>query len=124
MVVRDDLEVWQRINVASFLISGVIAAAGPEAIGEPYLDGDDHAYLPLLVQPVLVFETTAGKLQTVRDRAERPVCRSRCTRERCSAPDMMPRIGLPCGPSRPLAWTLSGSPCGRRIRTRTPSSEG
>ena len=71
VVVRDDLEVWQRINVASFLISGVTAAAGPEAIGEPYLDGDDNAYLPLLVQPVLVFETTEGKLQTVRDRAER-----------------------------------------------------
>ena len=71
VVVRDDLAVWQRINVSSFLISGVTAAAGPEAIGEPYRDGDDQAYLPLLVQPVLVFEGTAVKLRTVRDRAER-----------------------------------------------------
>ncbi len=71
VVVRDDLAVWQRINVSSFLISGVTAAVGPGAIGEPYLDADDHAYLALLVQPVLVFEGTAEKLRTVRDRAER-----------------------------------------------------
>ena len=71
VVVRDDLAVWQRINVASFLISGVTAAAGPDAIGEMYLDADDQSYLALLVQPVLVFEGTAAKLRTVRDRAER-----------------------------------------------------
>jgi hypothetical protein len=70
VVVRDDLAVWQRINVSSFLISGVTAAAGPDAIGEPYLDADERSYLALLVQPVLVFEGTAAKLRTVRDRAE------------------------------------------------------
>jgi len=71
VVVRDDLAVWQRINVSSFLISGVTAAAGPDAIGETYLDADNQTYLALLVQPVLVFEGTAPKLRTVRDRAER-----------------------------------------------------
>ncbi len=71
IAVRDDLAVWQRINVASFLISGVVASAGPAAIGEPYLDGDGATYLPLPVQPVLVFEATAAKLRTVRERAER-----------------------------------------------------
>jgi hypothetical protein len=71
VVIRDDLAVWQRINVASFLISGVVAAAGPAAVGEPYLDADGASYLPLLVQPVLVFEATAAKLRTVRERAER-----------------------------------------------------
>jgi hypothetical protein len=71
VVVRDDLAVWQRLNVCAFLTSGVIAAAGPEAIGEDYLDGDGNRYLPLLVQPVLVLEAGAAKLQTVRERAER-----------------------------------------------------
>jgi hypothetical protein len=71
VVVRDDLATWQRLNVTAFLMSGLVASAGPEAIGEDYIDGDDRHYLPLLVQPVLVFEATAAKLKTVRERAER-----------------------------------------------------
>jgi hypothetical protein len=71
VVVSDDLAVWQRLNVTAFLMSGVTAQAGPEAIGEAYLDADGRRYLPLLVQPVLVFEAAAGKLRTARERAER-----------------------------------------------------
>jgi hypothetical protein len=71
VVVRDDLATWQRLNVVAFLISGVVGDAGAEAIGEPYRDADDREYLPLLVQPVLVLEATAGKLRTIRERAER-----------------------------------------------------
>ena len=71
VVVRDDLASWQRLNVTAFLISGVAAAAGAEAIGEDYLDADGNRYLPLLVQPVLVLEASGSKLQTVRERAIR-----------------------------------------------------
>jgi hypothetical protein len=71
IIVRDDLATWQRLNVTAFLMSGITAQAGPQAIGEDYVDGDDRAYLPLLVQPVLVFEANAAKLTTVRERAER-----------------------------------------------------
>ncbi len=71
IVVRDDLAGWQRLNVTAFLISGVAAAAGPDVIGEDYLDADGNRYLPLLVQPVLVLEASAPKLQTVRERAIR-----------------------------------------------------
>jgi len=71
VVVRDDLATWQRLNVTAFLISGVTARAGADAIGQDYLDADGRHYLPLLVQPVLVFEAGATKLQTVRERAER-----------------------------------------------------
>jgi hypothetical protein len=71
IVVRDDLEAWQRLNVTAFLMSGITAAAGPAAIGDPYRDADGRQYLPLLVQPVLVFETDGGKLTTMRERAER-----------------------------------------------------
>jgi hypothetical protein len=71
VVVRDDLAVWQRLNVTAFLMAGVTAQAGAEAIGEDYVDGDGRRYLPLLVQPVLVFESTGPKLKTVRERAER-----------------------------------------------------
>ena len=38
VVIRTDLEAWQKLNVASFLAGG-IAAAFPECIGEPYGDG-------------------------------------------------------------------------------------
>jgi hypothetical protein len=71
VVVRDDLELWQRLNVTAFLISGITARAGAQAIGEPYRDADDREYLPLLVQPILVLAATGPKLQTVRERAER-----------------------------------------------------
>jgi hypothetical protein len=71
VAVRDDLEVWQRLNVTAFLISGVAAAASAEAIGEDYLDADGNRYLPLLVQPVIVLEAGAEKLKTVRERAQR-----------------------------------------------------
>jgi hypothetical protein len=72
VVVRDDLAVWQRLNVCAFLMSGIAAAAGAAAIGAPYEDADGRTYLPLLVQPVLVLAAPdAGKLRTVRDRAER-----------------------------------------------------
>jgi hypothetical protein len=71
VVVRDDLATWQRLNVTAFLMSGVAAQAGPAAIGEDYVDGDGRRYLPLLVQPVLVFEASAEKLRTVHERAAR-----------------------------------------------------
>jgi hypothetical protein len=71
LVVRDDLAAWQRLNVTAFLMSGLTAQAGPEAIGEDYVDADGTRYLPLLVQPVLVYEADATKLQTVLSRAAR-----------------------------------------------------
>src|ERR1700760_1315248 len=71
VVVRDDLQPWQRLNVTAFLMSGITAQAGQDAIGDEYRDADDHTYLPLLVQPVLVFEAGAAKLRTLLERADR-----------------------------------------------------
>jgi hypothetical protein len=71
VIVRDDLATWQRLNVTAFLMSGITARAGMGAIGEPYLDADGREYLPLLVQPVLVFAADRSKLHTVRERAQR-----------------------------------------------------
>ena len=68
VVVRDDLFAWQRLNVTAFLVSGLVGAAEPEAIGEPYEDADGVAYLPLLVQPLLVFEASADQLRRARSR--------------------------------------------------------
>ncbi|MFJ3625106.1 DUF2000 family protein [Streptomyces albidoflavus] len=55
VLLRDDLAGWQRLNVTAFLVSG-LGTRHPEVIGEPYEDADSTAYLPMLRQPVLVFE--------------------------------------------------------------------
>jgi hypothetical protein len=70
LLVRDDLETWQRLNVTAFLSSG-IAAANPQLVGEPYADADDQSYLPLLGIPVLVFEGSKENLVAARERALR-----------------------------------------------------
>jgi hypothetical protein len=68
VVVRDDLESWQRLNVTAFLVSGVTAAF-PELVGEPYEDADGTAYLPILGQPVVVLEADATTLRAAHQRA-------------------------------------------------------
>jgi hypothetical protein len=69
VVVRDDLAAWQRLNVTGFLVSGIVSAAGERVVGDDYVDADGARYLPMLVQPLLVLEASAEKLQTVRRRA-------------------------------------------------------
>ena len=54
VVIRIDLEPWQKLNVAAFLTSG-IAAAFPQCIGEPYADGSGTPYLALIGQPILIY---------------------------------------------------------------------
>jgi hypothetical protein len=67
VIVRDDLPVWQRLNVCAFLVSGV-AAAVPELVGEAYEDGDGTKYLAMFGQPVLVFEAPADVLTAAHQR--------------------------------------------------------
>jgi hypothetical protein len=69
VVVRDDLAAWQRLNVCAFLVSGVVAGADERVVGPDYEDASGRRYLPMLVQPVLVFEAGAAKLRTVYERA-------------------------------------------------------
>lgn len=68
IVVRDDLETWQRLNVTAFLASG-IAAAEPEVIGQEYADADGTAYHAMFRQPVLVFVGTKEDLIRTHQRA-------------------------------------------------------
>ncbi|MEU2425190.1 DUF2000 domain-containing protein [Streptomyces sp. NPDC007851] len=68
VLLREDLETWQRLNVTAFLVSG-LGATVPEVVGEPYEDGDAVAYLPMFRQPVLVFEGTKETLKAAHGRA-------------------------------------------------------
>lgn len=68
VLLRDDLQTWQRLNVTAFLVSG-IAGTRAEVIGEPYADADQTGYLPMFRQPVLVFEGDRDLLTTAHRRA-------------------------------------------------------
>ncbi|MFJ5777741.1 DUF2000 family protein [Streptomyces sp. NPDC093094] len=68
VLLREDLEPWQRLNVTAFLVSG-LGTELPEVIGEPYADADGTAYLPMFRQPVLVFEGSKETLSAAHGRA-------------------------------------------------------
>src|ERR1700759_841945 len=68
VVVRTDLEPWQKLNVAAFL-SGGIAATFPECIGSPYEDGRPTKYLSLIGQPILIYGADRAALSRALERA-------------------------------------------------------
>ena len=61
LIVRDDLALWQRLNVVAFLSSG-IAASAPEVMGEPYVDALGRQYGNMLGQPMLIFQADLAGL--------------------------------------------------------------
>lgn len=65
---RSDLLPWQGLNVTAFLMSG-IATSKENLVGEPYRDRDGNEYLPMLRQPVLVFEADSSRLAAAREKA-------------------------------------------------------
>jgi hypothetical protein len=68
VVIRTDLQPWQKLNVASFLTSG-IAAAFPDCIGEPYEDASGTKYHALIGQPILIYGADGPALTRALDRA-------------------------------------------------------
>jgi hypothetical protein len=68
IAVREDLAVWQKLNVMAFLASAV-AGGRPEVIGEQYQDGSGHLYLPMFRQPVLVYAASGQALSDAHGRA-------------------------------------------------------
>jgi hypothetical protein len=68
VVLRDDLAVWQKTNVTAFLVSG-IAGTVPEVVGQPYRDASGNEYLPMFVQPVLVYQADGAALRRAFERA-------------------------------------------------------
>lgn len=68
VVLLDELEVWQKTNVTAFLVSG-IAGTVPGVVGEPYRDATGNEYLPMFVQPVLVYEADGDAIRRAYERA-------------------------------------------------------
>ena len=68
LVIHHDLAVWQKLNIAAFLTSG-IAAAFPECVGEPYRDLGGNLYHALIGQPILIYGGDGPALARALDRA-------------------------------------------------------
>jgi len=68
IVVRSDLAAWQKLNVAAFLAAG-LAGANPGVVGETYESADAERFLPLCVQPILIYAADGRGLSRALDRA-------------------------------------------------------
>lgn len=68
IVLRQDLAVWQKLNVTAFLTSGVVAQF-PDIIGEAYRDREGNIYNPLSIQPVIVLSADGTMLGAIQRRA-------------------------------------------------------
>ena len=68
IVVRDDLAVWQKLNVTAFLTTG-IAGATEGLLGEPYEDAAGNTYHRLAIQPMIVLAADAPTIRAIYLRA-------------------------------------------------------
>lgn len=68
VVLREDLPTWQKLNMTAFLVSG-IAASVEGAVGENYEDATGNLYLPMFIQPVMVFAADAEQIRAAYERA-------------------------------------------------------
>ncbi len=64
IVLLKSLQVWQKLNVTSFLTSGIIGEE-PSLIGDEYKDNSNYHYLPLNRQPVIILETDSNNLKKI-----------------------------------------------------------
>jgi hypothetical protein len=54
IVIKNDLQTWQKLNVASFLASSV-AIKFPDTHGKAFINASNSAYLPFIKHPILIF---------------------------------------------------------------------
>jgi hypothetical protein len=62
LVIRDDLETWQKLNVTAFITSGLVGQ-NSSIIGENYRDGSGNIYLPMVIQPMMVYLADASAIR-------------------------------------------------------------
>lgn len=67
IVLRDDLEMCQKLNVTAFLMSGI--AGTQNIIGQPYSDKDHVQYLPMSQQPIMIHSATGEQMKALLQKA-------------------------------------------------------
>jgi hypothetical protein len=68
LVIRSDLLPWQIANVAA-LLSGGLACAYRQIVGEPYRDGDNRLYTAMIREPIFIYGATSTELTRTHGRA-------------------------------------------------------
>jgi hypothetical protein len=68
IVLRNNLQSWQKLNVTAFLVSG-IAGQSPDMIGEAYRDRAGNLYNPLSIQPMIVLSADDETIATIHRRS-------------------------------------------------------
>jgi hypothetical protein len=63
IVVKEDLPVWQKLNVTAFTVSGIVST--PEVLGAVYEDASGHRYLPMIRQPIMMFSASHEQIRNV-----------------------------------------------------------
>lgn len=61
IAVREDLPVWQKLNVTAFLMSGI--AGSQDVVGLPYKDRSGMQYLPMSRQPIMIHEADGAAMK-------------------------------------------------------------
>ncbi|NLS20812.1 DUF2000 family protein [Rhizobium sp. P40RR-XXII] len=68
IVLRSDLQSWQKLNVTAFLSTG-IAGQYPDIIGEPYRDRTGNVYNALSIQPIIVLSAEPENIAAIHRRS-------------------------------------------------------
>ncbi len=68
IIIRDDLENWQRLNVTAFIASALVGG-NPSILGENYMDASGNAYLPMVIQPMVVYQANTDGIRKAYQRA-------------------------------------------------------
>ena len=67
IVLLSSLKVWQKLNVTSFLTSGIVGQSS-SLIGEKYVDRSNYEYLALSRQPVVILGADVNILKKIHTR--------------------------------------------------------
>lgn len=60
VILREDLQVWQKLNITAFLMSGI--GGTQKIIGHPYIDNDGVEYLPMSQQPIMIYSDKGNSM--------------------------------------------------------------
>ena len=68
IVLSDDLETWQKLNVTAF-VAGALVGQYDEIIGENYRDASGREYMPMVIQPIMIYHADARAIRKAYQRA-------------------------------------------------------
>ncbi len=123
IVVREDLQTWQKLNVTAFLMSGIVGGT-PGLIGELYRDRAGNAYHALSIQPVIVLAADGEIISSVHQRALERGVRHALYIEEMFSTGHDARESYRCGRVRPTDRESGGSGPACRQEDRRQNNQG